>query len=210
MRGIRKTIVVRRRTGALLAVVMTALVSLGWADSWDAIRREAAKVQSIQAQFVQEKHLKILAAPLVSTGAFYFKGEASLRWEYSQPVRSVLLMDGGRTRRFVEADGEMVADDTIRLEGMQVVLKEIAGWLNGRFADNPAFEATLEPGRRILLTPRASGLAAIIQRIELTFDRQPGVISAVSIFESDEAYTRIQFNHARLNLPLEDRIFREL
>jgi hypothetical protein len=45
------------------------------ADDWDRIRKEAGEIQTINAQFVQEKHLEILIKPLISKGVlFLFHG----------------------------------------------------------------------------------------------------------------------------------------
>ena len=111
-------------------------------SSCQAADHETIRLQSIQADFIQEKHLKILARPLVSTGTFTFQTPQSLRWEYRTPVPSVLLMHGGKIKKFVERDGQMVEDKGLRLDSMQVVLGQISNWLDGRFSDNDMFSVS--------------------------------------------------------------------
>ena len=202
----------RRRTWRALVVglAVSALLCLGWADSWDAIRAAAANVHAIRADFVQEKHLPMLAHPLISHGKLYYQRPDSLRWEYTEPVRSVLLMHAGEARRFVAVDGKLVPDAGMRLEAMQFVMPEISGWLGGRFQDNAMFAATLEAGNRIQLVPRDAGMAKVIQRIELTLADQPGVIKTVRIFESEDAYTTMTFVNTTVNPQLDPRIFSEV
>ena len=96
-------------------------------------------LQSIQADFIQEKHLKILTHPLISTGTFTFQRPQSLRWEYKQPIQSILLMHGGKVKKLVERDGRLVEDKGMQLGSMQVVLTEISNWLDGRFTENKMF-----------------------------------------------------------------------
>jgi outer membrane lipoprotein-sorting protein len=187
--------------------IIAALMCLAWADTWHGLKETAATVTSVTAEFVQEKHMKILARPLVSRGVLLYKTPDSLRWEYTQPVKSVLVLHKGQIRRFVNKDGRVVEDSATGLQSMQVVVQQITQWLNGRFDENPAFSATLEPGPRIVMTPREKSLARLIQRIELELSDQPAVIESVTIFESEDSYTRLVFQNVTLNTQLDDAAF---
>lgn len=191
-------------------LLLSAGLCLGWADSWEGIRAAAEDVKAISADFVQEKHLPILARPLVSNGRFVYRRPDSLRWEYFSPVKSVLLMVDGKARRFVQSEQGLVEDVGARIQAMQFVMPEIGGWLSGRFEDNPMFDARLEENGRIVLTPRDEGMARFIQRIELHLSERPGVIEQVLIFEGEKAYTRMQFTDIQVNPVVEDRLFREV
>lgn len=187
--------------------ILTALACLGWADSWQGLKENAAAVTAVKADFVQEKHMQILARPLVSQGVFLFKAPNSLRWEYTAPVKSVLLMHNSRIQRFVYKDGLFVEDAAAGLQSLQVVVQQITQWLNGRFDENPAFSATLEPGPTIVMTPREKALARLIQRIEVVLSQQPGMLESVTIFESEDSYTRLVFQNVTLNPRLNDTAF---
>jgi outer membrane lipoprotein-sorting protein len=190
--------------------LLTAFMCLGWADTWEGIKKTASTVTSVRAEFVQEKHMEILARPLVSKGIFYFKAPNSLRWEYRSPIQSILLMHDGRTKRYLKRNGAIIEDKGAQLQSMQVVLQDISQWLSGRFEENPAFSASLEPGRKIVLRPKEKSLAIMIQRIELILSDRPGIISAVMIYEGEKSYTRFEFKNAVLNQPLQDSIFRKI
>lgn len=187
-----------------------ALLCIGWADSWEQLKNATGTVTSVQAEFVQEKHLPILSRPLVSKGAFYFQAPRSLRWEYRSPIKSILAMHDGRVRRFVAGTSGFTEESGAGLEAMQVVVEEITQWLAGRFDDNPMFQAKLEPGRRIVLTPKADAMRNIIQRIVLNLAQQSGVIDSVVIYESENAYTQMTFSHTVLNAKIDERLFRDL
>lgn len=195
----------------LLCIVMlfSSVMCLGWADSWEGIRAAGEKVEAISADFVQEKHLPILTKPLISRGRLMFRRPDSLRWEYTAPVKSVLLVTADSVRRFVQTDQGITEDASVHLQAMQFVMPEIGGWLSGRFADNPLFEADLKGGGIIRLTPKEEGLARFIERIEIHFSSQPGVIEQVLIVEGENAYTRMRFNRTQVNPDLPDRLFEE-
>ena len=190
-----------------IAGIIAALLCLGWSDSWQGLKDTAKTVNTVKAGFVQEKHMKILARPLVSRGAFLFKAPDSLRWEYKEPVESVLVMHNGRIRRFVNKDGQWVEDAAAGLQSMQVVVQQITQWLNGRFDENPSFSATLETGPKIVMIPREKALARLIGRIEIELSEQPAVIESVTIFESMDSYTRLVFQNVTLNTRLDDAAF---
>lgn len=201
----------KRFARCLLSAVLLIAVSLclGWTDTWESIRAAAEKVDAIQADFVQEKHLPILTKPLVSNGRLSYRRPDALRWEYTAPVKSVLLMQDGEARRFVESDQGLVEDASVRMQAMQFVMPEISGWLGGRFRDNPLFEASLSGTRTIRLVPRDAGMARFIQRIELVMSDRPGVIEQVLIFESETAFTRMVFRNTQVNPVLDGRLFRD-
>jgi outer membrane lipoprotein-sorting protein len=190
--------------------LLTAFMCIAWADTWQGIKDAASTITSVRAEFVQEKHMKILAKPLVSKGIFYFQAPNSLRWEYRSPVQSILLMHDGRTKRYLKRNGAFIEDAGAHLQSMQLVLQDITQWLNGRFEENPAFSASLESGRKIVLRPKEKSLATIIQRIELILSDRPGIIEAVMIYEGENSYTRFEFKNAILNQPLQDSIFRKI
>jgi outer membrane lipoprotein-sorting protein len=192
------------------SILLAAFMCLGWADSWEGLKSAAGTVTSVKAEFTQVKHMKILVHPLVSEGILFFQAPDSLRWEYTQPVRSILLLHKGKTRRFVQKNGSLIEDASANLQSMQVVVQEITQWLNGRFDENPVFAARLEPGRKIVMVPRDESFARFIRRIEIFLSDRPAVIKSVMIFESEDSYTKLEFKNVILNQKLDDALFREI
>jgi outer membrane lipoprotein-sorting protein len=190
------------------AVLMAACLSIGWGSSWEELK-SAGPIKSISAEFVQEKHMKILARPLVSSGVFYYQAPASLRWEYRAPVRNILLMNNDRTERHVATAAGLVKEAGANLQAMQVVMEQITQWLDGRFDENPMFAANLEPGPKIVLVPKEKAFAKMIQRIELLLSNRPGIIDTVTIYETDDSFTRLVFKNVAVNQPMDDSIFRK-
>ncbi len=193
-----------------IAFIVACLLSLGWSDNWEGIKKGAEAVKSIRADFVQEKHMKILTRPFVSKGILLYRIPGDLRWEYTEPVKSVLLMFDGRTRRFTEGTDGLVEDKGAGRHAMQFVMQEITRWFSGRFDENPDFEADLASGGRIVLRPRKTALAGIIARIELVLSDRPGIIRSVEIYENEDTFTRIIFQNVKSNEDLPDEIFQEI
>ncbi len=198
-----------QRHAALLLILSTALL-LGWAGTWEEIRQGTRHLNTVSADFVQEKHLRILSRPLISHGRLHFQAPASLRWEYTMPVRSVLLLQEGHTRRFFQGlEGTLIEERGAALDAMQVVGEEIRLWLSGRFEESVAFSAALAPGPIIVMTPRQPALSGLIARIELKLSPRPGEIETVTIYEGEDAFTRLTFSRTFLNQPMPPAIFED-
>jgi len=198
---------------SLIGILCTCAVMLGWANTWEDIQRESAKIQSVSAQFSQKKHMQILTKPLVSKGRFYFQAPDSVRWEYSSPIKSVLIMQKGSIKRYTQGSRGLVEDASGSLESMQIVLQEIGRWTRGQFTENEHFSATLKGGKspRIILTPKEKGLSAMISRIVITLSPdRPGVIKSVKILENEANYTLFEFTDVQINGKISEKLFREV
>lgn len=189
-------------------MIAASYFTLGWADSFDAIRIAAGKIKSIEADFIQEKQMRILKKPLIAHGHFIYQSPDSLRWEYRQPMRSVLLMHEGGGQRFTFSDKGWGEDGGGEMKSMNLVFQEISNWLNGRFDENPLFNASLVPGNRVILTPKGSGMDQFVQRIEMILGEQPGVMKEVWIHEGPDSSTRFLFKDIQINLPVSEMLFR--
>jgi outer membrane lipoprotein carrier protein len=181
-----------------------------WGGDWDRIRAKAINIQTISAQFVQEKHLEILIKPLISKGAFYFRAPGSLRWEYASPILSILLMHDGRIRRYIGGENGFKEDAGPGLQGMEMVLQEITRWLKGEFSHNPDYHASLEGNHKIVMVPKNKAFAKIIQRIEILLSDRPGVIETVTIYEGKTSFTKIRFRDVSINGGLTDALFESI
>jgi len=193
-------------------ILSACAVMLGWANTWEDVRRESANIQSVNAHFTQEKHMDILTKPLVSQGRFYFQAPDSVRWEYFSPVRSVVIMRKGNIKRYMDSGKGFVETPGGSLESMQIVLAEISRWSRGKFTENEHFSATLKRGRgaQIILTPKEKGISHMISRIVITLSAdRPGVIQSVRIVESGRNYTLFTFHDVRVNETIADALFRE-
>ena len=190
-----------------LAMISSAFILIGWADGWEDIRHASEKITSIHAEFIQEKHMPILQKPLESKGQLFYRLPDSLRWEYTEPIRSILLQHDGVTRRFVQGRDAMIEQTGRQLEMMQFMLAEIPLWLGGRFSENPLFSARLLGAGRIEMRPKDAAMGRIIERVEVMLSPTPGVIESVTVHESQGVFTRFLFINVKLNEPLEESVF---
>ncbi|MCJ7772674.1 MAG: outer membrane lipoprotein carrier protein LolA [Desulfobacterales bacterium] len=179
------------------------------ADSGD-IEQNKEGIKSVSAEFIQEKHLKILNKPLISRGKLYYQAPGSLRWEYFTPVRSILLVDQGQTKRYVVRDQKIIEDSSAKMQSMQIIMDEITMWLSGRYDENPDFAVEKKDKTTIILKPVKEAFSKIINRIEIHLSDRPGVINSVMIHESEDSFTKLDFKKVILNEKLNDSLFKEI
>lgn len=205
-----------RYAAAIKTFIFFAVVSLLWAaaaqaDDFAALRRDATRISTISADFVQHKHMKILARPLVSEGRFYFAAPDSIRWEYSRPLKSIVLSSGGNTRRYMVSGGKVIEDTSGGAQAMGVVLTEVAAWMKGYFDANPSFTASIKEGADtiVTMTPAGKNMAGMIEKIEITLSRKELSIKTVRIVESATAETRIDFSNVVINRRIDPSLFQD-
>ena len=182
------------------------------ADNFEQLRKDAAKIKTIQARFVQKKSMKILSKPLISQGLFYYVAPDSFRWEYLKPLKSVVIVHKGDTKRYISSGGKMIEDKTGGVQAMKIVLNEIAAWMSGKFDQNPSFAATLKEGAstEITLTPVEKNMVGMIEKIKITLSKKETAVKSVKIIESANAFTQIDFSDVQINKVISDKTFQDV
>nr|WP_319490721.1 outer membrane lipoprotein carrier protein LolA [uncultured Desulfobacter sp.] len=196
-----KRLILEAAVTMLMAVVFSAGAS---AASMTDIQKAAGTIRSISADFIQEKHMKIIVKPLISKGIIRFKSPDKLRFEYREPIQNILIMQAKSVSRYIRKDDTFVRDNAAAMGAMTVVMDEISQWLKGNFSTS-VFDAIVEetpaPGQ-IILTPKDKAMTHFIQDIVLVLSEQPGVFKEVVIRENQDSYTRLRFENVQLNQPI--------
>jgi outer membrane lipoprotein-sorting protein len=183
------------------------------ADSFEQLRKESANIKTIQAGFIQKKSMKILNKPLISEGRFYYVAPDSFRWEYLKPLRSVVIVYKGDTRRYTSSGGKMIEDKSGGAQAMKIVLSEVTGWMSGKFDQNPSFTATLKEGTNttlITLKPVGKSMSGMIEKIEITISQKTATVKSVKIIESANAATLIDFTNVEVNKAISSSVFQDV
>ncbi len=201
-----------RKYASVLFILLMVLPSCVRADDFEHLRKDAARISTISAGFVQKKIMKILSKPLVSEGKFYFAAPDSIRWEYQKPVKSLVISNQGKTRRYIVSGGKWMEDRTGGVQAMKIVLNEVAGWMRGKFDSNPSFTAAVKEGAnmQIILTPVDKSMAGMIEKIEITVSRKDLSVKSVRIIENASAETRIDFHSVVVNHTIDPSVFQDV
>lgn len=178
------------------------------AQDWASLKEAAESIRTIEADFRQIRQLEILEAPLMSKGRFYYEAPNLLRWEYSFPLKNIMLKQGENIRVYQYREGAWKRESNQGLEIRGMIFAEINRWLEGRFDKTGGFipAYSVGPPVSVTLTPRDE-MKRFLRRIELVFSERPGIIRSVQIIESEKARTRIEFTNIEINHVLPAGIF---
>jgi outer membrane lipoprotein-sorting protein len=197
---------------SLIVLFMIGLFSaeITPAQDWTSLNEAFRNTRSVKADFLQKRFLQILTRPLISEGKLFFYTPDSLRWEYLNPLRSVMLQKGSTIQgyRFSEAEGKWKSEMTQAVEARRMVLAEINQWFQGRFDESKVFKHVYSPGppARVTMVP-GEGINRFIQRIEIVLSARLGVIDRVEIEESGGSRTLIEFKNVEINSHFPSEVF---
>jgi outer membrane lipoprotein-sorting protein len=190
-------------------IAATAVAEDLWTRNWESIKAASTNIHSLQASFTQRKYMKILKRPLVSTGSIFFQAPDRLRWEYHEPIRQVLLVNGSTIKKYIMEGKRLVVDRSGSVEALRMVMQHITSWLRGDFEKDSVFSKELQahPPYAIVLKPLAEPTSRFIRSITLVPGKNPGVLTRIEIEEFSEASTVIEFGTVTLNTAIADSVF---
>ena len=150
-------------------------------------------IQSLQGQFVQQKHIAVLPVPLSSTGRFAFEQGKGVDWETLTPVRNAVhLTPKGIS---FEDDKGQTQNPVAQQAGVEVVAKIFMGVITGELDSLNNYFSVAASGSAqawtLVLTPRSANLAAYIQTIQL---KGSEFTDQLDIAETNGDKTHIQFS----------------
>lgn len=160
----------------------------------DALLQRFRAVPGLSARFREERHMELLAAPLVSEGTLHFAPPGRMVRRTERPSRAVALIEGGRLQ--VRDEGGAQSIDLAAHPAVGQLVESVLSVLAG---DRAALDRSylmefraLEGARwSLTLRPRSAGLSRLLRGVSLTGD---GVIlSTFTVNESNGDVSRTTF-----------------
>ncbi len=181
-------------------------------DSISALKSKLAKhtssTNSIESNFVQEKHLWMLDEVVISEGEFLFKKENSVKWQYNTPIEYTIIIHNGK---FTIVNSNKVNEFSIDSNPLfREINKMIVTAIRGDFIDNPDFDAAFfedQDSYLASLTPTKNQVSSMLESIEIYFNKQNMQVEQVIFREPGDDYTLITFKNKILNSDLSDDRF---
>jgi len=166
--------------------------------------------------FEQTKYLPLFDDKITSSGKFAFKKPDNVRWEYTKPHESILVVTGETGKKWSKATGRTenvkLADD----RGLDAVVKQLFTWFKGEFTklkEDYDVEILARKPSKLKMTPRKDAVKKFIAAIEVQFGDKDDQITSVKILEplqpGDDAqgYTLYEFKDTKLDKGVADSEF---
>jgi outer membrane lipoprotein carrier protein len=166
-------------------------------------------VDSVEADFVEEKHLAMLDHTLTIHGHFAMQKPDRLIWIVQQPVQYAVSIQGDIVKQW-DADTNKV--QTINIGGdptFHAVSEQLSSWFMGNYkALAGSYDLSLRSEKPLTLVfaPKPDSMVAkVLKEIVITFAPDQRNIDIMQITESGGSVTTINYLHTKVNEPVSDK-----
>ena len=173
------------------------------------VNRAAMEMKSMECDFVQTKHLKMLSDKMVSKGRMYYQQKNKLRWEYTSPKKYVFVLNDTKVR--IKNGNRTDVVDT----NQNKVFKEIARIMMNSVVgkclnDDKEYKVDISASGSdwiATLSPLRKNMRQLFKRIVIHFDKQRAVVSRVELLEKNDDRTVIELKNVKTNHAISPNLF---
>ena len=181
--------------GLMLPLMATATENVSDQQVLGKLQRDAAKVETLSSNFVQEKYLEIFDDVLVAKGVFHYRRPDALRWELLEPIKTGFVLDGEKGRRWHERAGSSESFTIARDPVMNIVARELLAWTRvdlDELAQRYTIRVEDAAPVRLRLEP-LTDTAGFLDHLLIEFAAEAGHVRQVEVHEPGGDFTRIRF-----------------
>jgi outer membrane lipoprotein-sorting protein len=174
------------------------------ADVVQKVDAAKAGVETLAGEFTQKNRVKLFKEELSSKGRLYFKKPRQIRWEYTAPDPSVLILDGNKATLTTPGAAPQVFD-LDKDATMRAIFDQLLTWLGpGSLAaardDYELATAGTAAAPVLVLTPKlASTIGKAFTRIELRLDAKTWLMKSIKLVEKNGDEKEIDFGKLARN-----------
>lgn len=199
-----------------MAIVVMKPISAGAEESNSAlenflqkVEQNSATINSFSCDFIQVRHLTIFPQPVKFSGRLSLTRPDSLRWEFVEPLPSVLVMNGKKGLKC--SDQGPVREFSLEADPvMRLVAEQLWAWTSGSYRDlQDDFDFELLPGPILVFSPGETGAGTFISKIKVLFDPEFLQPQEVEILEPGGDRTVISFSGYSRNIKFPSTLFTE-
>ena len=164
------------------------------------VSRAAAAIKTMQADFVQTKHLRMLGDKMVSRGRMCYQQSDRLRWEYTKPYAYTFILNGNNVMMSKGGHRDVVDVNRNKVfrEIAQMMMSSVVGTC---LTDSKRFKVSMTVDKQTCtatLLPQKKDVKAMFTRIVLVFNRKTSVVSKVTMYEKNGDRTEITLDNVRI------------
>ena len=175
------------------------------------LRQRLEGIKTVQADFVQEKNLKVFQHTLVIRGKFAVERPKRLIWHVTDPVKYSISVAGDDVR-FWDEDTNKV--NTIHIgpsHNFRAVFEQFQGWFLGDYRSlEESYAVVVEEKDPLTVSfgPKAnSPMAKMIKGVTVVFKAESAYLDSLTINEGSGDATHIRFLNTKVNQPIANEIW---
>lgn len=165
------------------------------------ICKAASSMKTMQCEFVQTKHLKMLNGNMISNGRMFYQKPNQLRWEYISPYTYIFIQNNDKVllKNNKRNDVIDINQNKVFKEITHIMMNSVIG---NSLTDDKSFESniTVSGGEWIAsLTPKTKDLRQMFKKIVLHFSQKNAIVTQVEMIEKNGDNTIIDLKNIRIN-----------
>jgi outer membrane lipoprotein-sorting protein len=168
----------------------------------------AEKIQTIKAEFKQEKNMAMLEEKIHSSGHFFFKKTNKVRMEYVQPFKYLMVINGDKILIRDQQKTSTYSGGDNKL--FRTINKIILDCVQGKILDNKDFSSQVfesEKQYSLDLKPHNKDLKKLFATIRLHIKKSDFSIDKMEMIEPMGDNTVLSFFNKELNGTVKDEVF---
>ncbi len=187
---------------ACLSLVSVSAQTLNEAQIRQRVNQAAAAMKTMQCNFVQTKHLKMLNDNVVSRGRMYYQQSNHLRWEYTSPYTYTFVYNGSKVMIKNARRNDVIDANKNKVfkEIGNVMMSSVMGnCLN----DTRSFKTTIAETSTewvASLVPQRKEMKQMFRLIKLHINRQRAMVTSVELIERNGDRTVIELRNVKTNV----------
>ena len=154
----------------------------------------------------QIKHMKMLSKEMVSGGKMSCQQPDKLRWEYTTPRPTTLILNGTEAR-LKKGDAANASQNKFIGEMARLIMNSVAGKC---LADSKTFQVTAKESPtqyEATLLPLRKDIKRIYTKLVLHFDLSKATVTEVELYEKGGDRTVIELHDIQINKPINAEAF---
>ena len=173
------------------------------------INAVAARMKTMQCDFVQTKNIKLLNNKMVAKGKMYYQQSDKLRWEYTTPYTYTFLLNGSKVKISKGTRNDVINISQSKFFGeiARIMMNSVVGKC---LTDDKDFKSSITATATeyiATLYPQQKQMKQMFQKVVLHISRKQSFVTTVELVEKKGDTTVIELKNVKINAAVNASVF---
>ena len=173
------------------------------------VNQTASAMKTMQCDFVQTKHLKMLNNDFVSHGKMYYQQSNKLRWEYTSPYSYTFILNNDQVLLKNKQRNDLidVKQNKLFKEIVRIMMSCVIG---NCLTDDKNYKVSVAAiGNEWVATllPQRKDMKQMFPKLILHFNAKKSVVNNVELYDKNGEKTIIELKNIRINETIPSNMF---